>query len=244
MNETLNRNEAVCQRVLQDCVLNERILHRNYASGIQRVISVSGAAALGKTVFCKCLSDHLKGNRLSVTHVELDGFLRNREVRRKLDIRGYNPRATDLVALLHALELLIHHGESVNIPSYDHKTGRTDEAAVASPAEVIILDGIMSLHYEIRERFPNFGIFLQADDLTMRGLRLWVDMQQRGYTIFEALDHVDAEGRSYDRWIHHQIDSADLVLVVDKHWGLSIKDDSHNPTLHRTASVLRTPAAR
>ena len=80
----------------------------------------------------------------------------------------------------------------------------------------------MSLHYEIREIFTNFNIFFYADDLVMRGLRLLVDLKERGYSVFEALAHSDEEFVSYNKWIYHQISFANLRISVGRERELSI----------------------
>ena len=78
----------------------------------------------------------------------------------------------------------------------------------------MLLDGIVALHHEVRDRYPALRVFVGAEDLVLRGLRLDVDMKERGYSVFEALQHIDVESREYDRWIHHQSEFADVRLTV------------------------------
>lgn len=220
----------IFNRIFRDCVLNEKVFRNSsYAPSVRRVIAVSGAAALGKTTLCRNLASYLNGEGISSVHVELDGFLRDREFRKRHGLRGYDPRATDLGALVSSLTRLIYQGESIQIPRYNHETGSKDGSVELSPVEVVILDGIMSMHYEVREKFPNYRIFLQAEDLVMRGLRLLTDMRERGYTVFDALAHADDESRSYDRWIHHQIETADLLLAVGQNWEIQISKEARGP---------------
>ena len=163
------------------------IKKEKYALIIDFVFAVSGAAASGKTAFCKNLERYLNDRQINTVHIPLDGFLLDRKTRRGRKLSGYNPESTDMPFLIETMKKLIYDGREINLPLYDHNTGKHSGFKLIGPGQVIILDGITSLHYEIRERFTNFNIFLYSDDLVMRGLRLLGDMEERGYSVFETL---------------------------------------------------------
>ena len=123
------------------------------------------------------------------------------------------------------IKTLIYEGKSIDLPVYNHKTGNHDSHQRIQHAMVILLDGIMSMQCEIRERFPNLNIFFTSEDIVIRGLRLMVDMQEREYTVFQALAHSDEEFISYNKWISPQIEFADLKIWVDKYRELSILNE-------------------
>jgi phosphoribulokinase len=123
------------------------------------------------------------------------------------------------------MKTLIYEGKPIDLPVYNHQTGTHDSPRRIQHAGVILLDGIMSMQYEIRERFPNLNIFFTSEDIVIRGLRLMVDMQERGYTVFQALAHSDEEFISYNKWISPQIEFADLKIWVDKNSELSILNE-------------------
>ena len=198
----------------------------NYYPDIMAVVAVSGAAALGKTSLCKNLKAEFELADLSANHIQLDGYLRGRKERVAEGISGYDPRSTRLGPLLEDLQNLIFNGKSIAAPTYDHEIGDSGKTEDIGPKKVLILDGIMSLHYEIRQQFTNLNLFLYAEDLTMRGLRLKVDMEERDYTVFQALHHSDSESRAYDRWIHHQIEFADIKLEVGDDWEIEEKTEN------------------
>jgi len=201
----------------------KKILRRKeYSQKVDFVFAVSGAAALGKTTFCKNLAIFLNDKGIKTEHIPLDGFMLDRPTRQKKDLSGYDPQSTDVPLLINTMKELIYDGKKVELPLYDHQTGKHAGFKPISPCNVIILDGIMSLHYEIREIFTNFNIFFYAEDLIMRGLRLLVDLNERGYTVFEALAHSDEEFASYNKWIYHQISFANLHISVGRKRDLSI----------------------
>ena len=123
------------------------------------------------------------------------------------------------------MKTLIHEGKPIDLPVYNHQSGTHDPPRCIQHAKVILLDGIMSMQYEIRERFPNLNIFFTSEDIVIRGLRLLVDMQERGYTVFQALAHSDEEFISYNKWIYPQIIFANLKIWVDKDRALSILNE-------------------
>ena len=196
--------------------------HPRYAPQITFVLAVSGAAASGKTMFCRQMVDFIKARGISAVHVPLDGYLLDRQTRDNRGLSGYDPQSSDLPQMITHMKTLIHAGQPIELPVYNHLTGSHDSPRRIQPANVILLDGIMSMQYELRERFPNLNIFLTSEDIVIRGLRLLVDMQERGYTVFQALAHSDEEFVSYNKWIYPQIGFADLKIWVNKDRELSI----------------------
>jgi len=219
-------NSEINRHILNECIKNNaagRIRRRKeYAQKVDFVLAVSGAAALGKTTFCKHLAAFLNDHGIKTSHIPLDGFMLDRRTRLDQQLSGYDPQSTDIPVLIKTMKELIYNGKEVKLPLYDHQTGKHAGFKPIAPCRVIILDGIMSLHYEIREIFTNFNIFFYADDLVMRGLRLLVDLNERGYSVFEALAHSDEEFASYNKWIYHQISFANLRISVGKQRELSI----------------------
>ena len=214
------------RHILNECIksnASKSIKRRKeYSPQIDFVFAVSGAAALGKTTFCKNLAKFLNNNGFKAKHIPLDGFMLDRKTRQDRKLSGYNPQSTNIPLLISTMKELLYNGREIKLPLYDHKTGEHGDFKMISPCRVIILDGIMSLHYEIREIFTNFNIFFYADDLVMRGLRLLVDLKERNYSVFEALAHSDEEFASYNKWIYHQISFANIRISVGRGRDLSI----------------------
>ncbi len=197
-------------------ILKTSLPNVGYAGSISYVVAVSGAAALGKTEFCKKLKGYFEEKNYSTIHIELDGYLKSRKERVSEKISGYDPNATRFTNLINDLSQLLKGGKPTNIPYYDHKLGKITKTIKAIPQAVVILDGIVALHYEIRNNFPGYNIFLSADDITMKGFRIDVDINERRYNIFDALRHIESESKEYDRWIHHQSEFADARISVLK----------------------------
>lgn len=197
---------------------------KEYSSAIKTVISVSGAAAVGKTTFCKGLQAFLTNKGYNATHVQLDGYVKTREERKKIQISdapgkklsGYNPKASNMNQLIKDMQDIVYNGKTIQIPIYDHSTGKTDMSMTARPSEIIILDGIMSLQDEIRTKFTTFSVFLYSDEATLKELRLQADILDRGYSRSDALAQSQDELDAYNTWVHPKIKFADLKLLVNR----------------------------
>ncbi len=191
---------------------------KEYFPAIKTVISVSGAAAVGKTTFCKELAEFLITKGCGVTHIQLDGYQKTREERKQIQksLSGYDPKSCNLSKLLKDMHDLIYDGKIIQMPVYDHSTGKAGTSITVKPAEVIILDGIRSMHDEVRIKFSNFSIFMYGDDATLKELRLQADVSERGYSSSDALAHSEKEFNAYTTWIQNQIRFANMKLLVNK----------------------------
>jgi phosphoribulokinase len=196
-----------------------------YAPETVFVLAVSGAAASGKTMFCRNMVDFLADRGVSAVHVPLDGYLLDRKIRDRRGLSGYDPQSSDMTQMIAQMKNLIYEGKPIDLPVYNHQTGTHDSPRRIQHAKAILLDGIMSMQSEIRKRFPNLSIFFTSEDIVIRGLRLLVDMQERGYTVFQALEHSDEEFIFYNKWISPQIEFADIKIWVDKNRELSILNE-------------------
>ena len=186
----------------------------NFSQPIKLVIAISGAAALGKSYFSENLKEFLESHGIQSTYISLDGYLLNRKYRQKKKLSGYDPKANNLKKMINDLNSLILDSNEIAVPLYDHKLGKHIGNETKIPNPVVILDGIMALHYEIR-KFSNIKIFMSADLLTLKGLRILEDKNNRGYTIVEAVGHAESEYENYLKWIEHQESLSDVIITVN-----------------------------
>jgi uridine kinase len=213
----------IYRHIYENFLISDRTPRKKqYAHGTDFVLAVSGGAAIGKTTFCHGMMDYLKTRGLSAVHVPLDGYLLDRKTRNDKQLSGFDPQSSDLPRMIDHMRALICKGEEIELPTYDHHRGIHRKPTRIEPARVIILDGIMSLQYEMRERFPNLNIFFTSEDVVIRGLRLLVDMKERGYSVFQALEHSDEEFISYNKWVYPQIIFSHIKIWVGKKRELSI----------------------
>jgi uridine kinase len=104
----MTNNSDINRHILQECINKTAAGKRKeYSSEIQFVFAVSGAAALGKTTFCKNLAGFLNDNGVETKHIPLEGFMLDRKTRQDGKLSGYNPQSTDIPFLIKTLKELL-----------------------------------------------------------------------------------------------------------------------------------------
>src|SRR3989338_3449202 len=230
MNEAFVSHEHIYERILEGYIRNGSIVPRpEYSSNTQTVMAVSGAASLGKSTLCREFESYLRNMGLDTAHVQLDGYLMPRGELKKLrdpenplqELSGNDPNATDLEKLVNDMERLLFFGQTIDLPLYDHTDGTISGSIQVSPAQIVLLDGTIAFHESVREKFPNFLIFMYSDEETMKALSMEVDIRERGYSINEARKNSETEFIAYMRHIHPRMRFADLRLFVHRNRTMS-----------------------
>ena len=146
-------------------------------------IGISGAGGAGKTTFANNLTRFI-GERKSLA-IDLDDCLISREERGKLEITGYNPLANRLSMARKNIEELSCK-QSIMKPRYDHSTGKVLPDEQLKSKSVIIIEGVTTFYPELNELY-DLGFFLDASDETQIKSRINRDVNERGYSLEEAL---------------------------------------------------------
>lgn len=165
------------------------------------IIGIAGGSGSGKSTVVKKIMDQLPKNSVAV--IPQDAYYRNcghlsAEERAKINFD--HPSSIEFNLLVQHLDAL-KNGETVQMPVYSYLTcGRAEETIPIAPHKVIIVEGILILtNARMRERF-DIKVFVDADpdDRLMRIIRR--DIQERGRTFQEALEH-------YEKWVKpmHQL---------------------------------------
>lgn len=177
------------------------------------VIRISGYSALGKST----LANRLANSFTSATIIPTDSFMLDREKRRARGItNGDDPQIIDFAGLYNAVYQLTS-GNTVEIPVYNHHTGKHDTTKLLSPSNIIIIEGACALYDNVRVPFPTIGIFLDADDHTKIKLRHDVNVHERGYTEEQFLKALAGYLEAYKEFIQPSMANADYVCTVDVH---------------------------
>ena len=147
------------------------------------IIGIAGGTGSGKTSLAKgILSEYGEGE---VAVIEQDSYyndfshiLYEKRVTQNYD----HPDSIDIELFESHLQNLLN-GESVNVPTYDFATHvRMDKTITITPHHVIVVEGILTLHYtQLRDLFA-IKIFVDtpADIRFIR--RLTRDIHERGRT--------------------------------------------------------------
>ena len=183
---------------------------KKYKTAEPYVIGITGAGGAGKTTFGKNIEKYY-GSENCIS-IDLDDYLISREMRGKLGISGYNPRANQLFTARRNIEDL-KKGNTIQKPVYDHSTGQVLTDETVKPKELVIIEGVTTLYPDLAE-LNDLSFFLDAQEETQIKSRIQRDVNERGYTLEEALTLFHALKPDYRRFIAPTKNKASIIFSV------------------------------
>jgi len=152
------------------------------------LIGVAGGTASGKTTVCEEIIKCLDCTRVSI--IAMDSFYKPLTKQQRKNVADYNfdhPDAFDWELLIKTMRD-ISRGFVVRIPTYDFIThSRTENYKIFYPGDVVMFEGILSLHKsELRDLFK-LKIFVATDADVRVCRRLQRDIVSRGRTVEDVL---------------------------------------------------------
>ena len=119
------------------------------------VIAVNGKTAIGKSRFAQRLRDRVlssqSGGPVACTQIATDSWLRiGRADREARGLTGLDVSVYDLDDLEDTIKKLLNR-EAAVIPVYDHYAGAQAGSRNLEPADLIIIEGLMSTHPRLRK---------------------------------------------------------------------------------------------
>lgn len=183
------------------------------------MIAVSGGSGSGKTTLVGRLvgsvtSDTARDHLVQVLH--LDHYYRdlshmNPEERDRQNFD--HPQAFDTDLLRKHLTAL-RHGDGIDRPTYDFASHtRRPETVRLNPAPVIVLDGILALHWaEVRDLL-DLKIYVDVSDDVRFIRRLRRDINERGRTVEGVITQYLASVKTmHDAFVAPQRYVADIIV--------------------------------
>lgn len=179
------------------------------------VIIVAGCSASGKTTFCNMLTKKLKTSGVSSTVISADSFYRNPEEGEDPATRDYDhPKAFDEDLMVECIETL-KSDKMFHVPVYDYATHcrRENRYEVVFPRQVIILEGILTLHSKRLRDMADRTVYIHTplDECFIRRLRR--DIKERGRTVDSVIEQYYRHVRpSYINYVEPSGDYADYTV--------------------------------
>ena len=235
-------NEAIADERIREIILVAEALHEQRIAQIAelivryrdelRLVLIAGPSAAGKTTFSKRLSIQLLAHGIRPYPLAMDNYFVNREhtpldeqgnydfeVLEALDLPLFN---RDLLALM--------RGESVQLPSFNFRTGQREagETIQLGSDHIIIVEGIHGLNPKLIPSIPSeyiFRIYISAltqlnidrynrvpttDTRLLR--RIVRDATYRGYSAEETLNRWESVRRGEKRHIFPYQEHADVMF--------------------------------
>src|SRR5690625_3893395 len=108
------------------------------------LIAVAGDSGSGKTTHTLGIRRLLGADMVS--YISLDGYHKEDRAARKVSGRlPLDPRANDLELVSSHLKSL-RAGAAIEVPIYNHKTGRFDAPQIIDPRPIVIIEGLHALY--------------------------------------------------------------------------------------------------
>lgn len=153
------------------------------------LIGIGGGTGSGKTSIAKQLFE--KYGEGEVVVIEQDAYYRdlsNMSLEERHQQNYDHPESTDIELFSHHVISLMK-GNMVEVPVYDFATHlRSTETTTINPHHVIVVEGILALHYPVLRELMDIKIYVEtpADIRFIR--RLSRDIEERGRTAQSVID--------------------------------------------------------
>lgn len=185
-----------------------------------KIIGIAGGTASGKTTFSSILVEQLAEH--SPLLITLDSYYSSQDhiaVTQRANVNYDHPSSFEISLLTKHLETLLA-GQSVEIPCYDYsRHTRSAETIKATPSKLIILEGILTLHYQEILPLLNFKIFMDTPTDLRYQWRLARDIKERGRTPLEVKKQwEESVNLMHNQFCEPTKKLADLIIAGDSNY--------------------------
>ncbi|MBQ3878610.1 MAG: uridine kinase [Prevotella sp.] len=189
------------------------------------IIGIAGGTGSGKTTVVKHIARALPPHCVSV--VPLDSYYNdttNLTPEERKAINFDHPDAFDWKLLTEQIRQL-KNGEAIEQPTYSYiESNRQKETIHVEPKPVIIIEGIMTLHYKRLRDMMDLKIFVDTDSDVRLIRNIRRDVVERGRTVDMVLDRYEKVLKPmHEQFIEPTKKFADLIIP----WGGENKTGIH-----------------
>ena len=181
------------------------------------IIGIAGGTSSGKTTVVKRIAKALPPHCAVV--IPLDSYYNdttNMTPEERKAINFDHPDAFDWKLLAEHIKML-KEGKAVEQPTYSYiESNRQKETIHVEPKPVIIIEGIMALHYKRLRDMMDLKIFVDTDDDVRLIRNIRRDVVERGRTVDMVLDRYEKVLKPmHEQFIEPTKKFADLIIP----WG-------------------------
>jgi uridine kinase len=189
------------------------------------IIGIAGGTGSGKTTVVKHIARALPPHCVAV--VPLDSYYNdttNLTPEERKAINFDHPDAFDWKLLTEQIRML-KNGEAIEQPTYSYiESNRQKETVHVEPKPVIIIEGIMTLHYKRLRDMMDLKIFVDTDSDVRLIRNIRRDVVERGRTVEMVLDRYEKVLKPmHEQFIEPTKKFADLIIP----WGGDNKTGIH-----------------
>lgn len=189
------------------------------------IIGIAGGTGSGKTTVVRKIAKALPPHCAAV--IPLDSYYNDTTgmtPEERAAINFDHPDAFDWKLLTEHIQML-KEGKAVEQPTYSYiESNRQKETVHVDPKPVIIIEGIMALHYKKLRDMMDLKIFVDTDDDVRLIRNIRRDVVERGRTVDMVLDRYEKVLKPmHEQFIEPTKQYADLIIP----WGGDNKTGIH-----------------
>lgn len=204
--------------------LTKLVIVDSIKSNKQSVILIGGAGCVGKSSFAIELRDYLANTlNKSVSVLDLDCYLIEREQRETENqvISGYNPAAYFLDVAVRDIESLLTN-RPIHVSPYDKHKSKKGEKVTITPADIILIEGVMALSDPIRP-IGSLSLYMYAENEVLYENRKLRE-QSLGFDAERIEQKFKLLCNDYERFIvQHQFHAEIIVKIGHEYEFLSVE---------------------
>ena len=179
------------------------------------LIGIAGGTGSGKTSIANYLLKQFGNDELIV--IEQDSYYKDNS-NLSMDERNQqnfdHPEAIDIQLFNKQMESLLD-GKPVKIPIYDFSNhNRIEEFQLVKPTKIIIIEGILTLHFESLRKLMDIKVFVDVPDKIRFKRRLSRDIKKRGRTLMSVTNQYESTVYPmYKQFVEPSKDFADIIIT-------------------------------
>lgn len=175
------------------------------------IVGVSGDSGSGKTTFSNGIR-RLIGSDL-VSTICTDGYHKeDREQRKKSGRLPLDPDANHLDLLVHHLSEL-KQGKAIEVPIYNHGTGKFDPPEVFSSTPIVVVEGLHTLYPQFMP-FLDFSLYVDPERDVKWAWKWERDVKKRGHKAESLEQEMLQREAAFVRWIDAQKIDANVIIQI------------------------------
>lgn len=181
------------------------------------IVGICGGSGAGKTTLVNELIGVLGADRASP--VAFDSYYRDLShitIQERMEVNYDHPDSLDHELFVeHLHELRLNH--RIEIPEYDFATHtRTGGVRVVQPGEVVIVDGILLLHFSAVRDLIDLAVFIDVAQDARLERRTRRDVRERGRNADDVKRQFWATvAPMHDRFVARGVGHADRVVTIE-----------------------------